>query len=159
MGFIGCILLLLVFENEQQISQIFDSGNTDNFKVWASKQEIEEEEKDSIGAIFDSGNTDNFKVWASKQEEEEEEEEEENSIEAKICNKLFDSETCEKIQVDKPVEDKELTEEEIKAEAIVNKYLEQVESEKKSIDNTIDNEAEIANGSNNTSIGSTKPFR
>jgi hypothetical protein len=153
MGFIGCILLLLVFENEQQISQIFDSGNTDNFKVWASKQEEEEKEKDSIGAIFDSGNTDNFKVWASKQEEEEEE----DSVEAKICNKLFDSETCENIEGDKP--DKELTEEEIKAEAIINRYLEPVESETKPIDNTIGNEVEIANGSNNTSFGSTKPFR
>ncbi len=124
MGFIGCILLLLVFENEQQISQIFDSGNTDNFKVWASKQE---------------------------------EEEEEDSLEAKICNKLFDSETCENIEGDKP--DKELTEEEIKAEAIINRYLEPVESDTKPIDNTIGNEVEIANGSNNTSFGSTKPFR
>ena len=154
MGFIGCILLLLVFENEQQISQIFDSGNTDNFKVWASKQE-KEEEKDSIGAIFDSGNTNVFEVLASKEEEEEED----DSLEAKICNKLFDSETCEKIEVDTPVEDKELTEEEIKAEAIINRYLEPVESETKQIDNTIDNEVETASGSNNTSIGSTKPFR
>jgi hypothetical protein len=124
MGFIGCILLLLVFENEQQISQIFDSGNTNVFEVLASKEE-----------------------------------EEEDSLEAKICNKLFDSETCEKIEVDTPVEDKELTEEEIKAEAIINRYLEPVESETIPIDNTIDNEVETASGSNNTSIGSTKPFR
>ena len=35
---------------------------------------------------------------------------------------------------DEPIEKEKLTEEEIKAEAIINKYLEPVESEKKSIE-------------------------
>lgn len=128
-GFIGCTLLFLVIENEQQVFQIFDSWNADNFKVWASTDEEEEEEKEV---------------------------EEDDKTEAKICSKLFDSETCEKMQEDKPIEKKELTEEEIKAEAIVNRYLEPIDSEKKSSDNTTDSKLERSSGSNNSSSGSTK---
>ena len=129
-GFIGCTLLFLVLENEQQVFQIFDSWNADNFKVWASTDDEEEEEEKEV--------------------------EEADKTEAKICSKLFDSETCEKMQEDKPIEKKELTEEEIKAEAIVNRYLEPIESEKKSSDNTTDSELERSSGSNNISSGSTK---
>jgi hypothetical protein len=69
-------------------------------------------------------------------EEEEGEESEEDSLEQKICNKLFESETCEKGNEIKPIErEEELTEEEIKDEAIINRYFEPVESEKKTIDN------------------------
>ena len=75
-----------------------------------------------------------FKVWAV-------EEEEEDSIDEIICNKYFVSETCEKIKEKKPVAKKELNEEEIKAEAILNKYLEPVESENKSINNSINGAA------------------
>ena len=55
------------------------------------------------------------------------------------------------MQEDKPIEKKELTEEEIKAEAIVNRYLEPIESEKQStIDKSLNSETEI--GSNNSDI-------
>ena len=84
-----------------------------------------------------------FKVWAA-------EEEEEDSIDEKICNKYFVSETCEKIKENKPVEKKELNEEEMKAEAILNKYLEPVESENKSINNSINGAAEIGSSSSIT---------
>lgn len=115
MGFLSFILLTIV-ENTQYISQIFNSFNFDNFK----------------------------EVLAGKEEEEEEEEKDEDLLEQKVCNKLFESETCEKIKEFKPIEkEEELTEEEIKAEAIINKYLEPVESEKKStIDNNILNQSE-----------------
>ena len=127
-GFLSFILLT-IFENNQQMSQIFNSFNSDNFK----------------------------EVLASTKEEEEEEEEkdEEDSVKQKICNKLFESETCEKMKEDKPVEKKELTEEEIKAEALVNRYLEPIETEQKSIDNSVDSETEIvSNNSGSSNINS-----
>ncbi len=132
-GFIGCTLLFLVIENEQQVFQIYDSWNADNFKVWASTDE---------------------------EDEEEEKEKEADKTEAKICSKLFDSETCEKIQKDKPIEKKELTEEETKAEAILNRYLEPIESEKQStIDNSLNSETEIgSNNSDNNSNSSSTIF-
>jgi hypothetical protein len=98
------LILLTIGENNQYISQIFNSFNSDYFK----------------------------EVSAGKEEEDE------DSLEQKICNKLFESETCEKVQ-----EKEELTEEEIKAAAIINRYLEPVESEKKSIDDSLNNETEI----------------
>lgn len=85
-----------------------------------------------------------FKVWAV------EEEEEQDSIDEKICNKLFVSETCEKIKEEKPVAKKEFTEEEMKAEAILNKYLEPVDSDKKSINNSINGPPEIESSSSMT---------
>jgi hypothetical protein len=108
-------MLLTILENNQHISQLFNSINSDNFKeVLASTEENEEEVKD------------------------------EESLEQKICNKLIESEKCEKMKEVKPLERKELTEEEIKAEAIINRYLEPVESEKKSsIDNSLSTETEI----------------
>ena len=63
---------------------------------------------------------------------EEEGNDEEDSLEQKICNKLLESETCEKEKEERPIEKKELTEE-IQEEAIKNKYLEPVE--KKSLQN------------------------
>jgi hypothetical protein len=106
-GFLSFILLTIV-ENNQHIYQVFiNSFNSDYFK----------------------------EVSAGK--EDEEEKSEEDSVEQKICNKLLQSETCEKMKKDEPTEKEELTEEEIKAEAIINRYLEPVESEKKSIDNNI----------------------
>ena len=63
---------------------------------------------------------------------EEEGNDEEDSLEQKICNKLLESETCEKEKEETPIEKKELTEE-IQEEAIKNKYLEPVE--KKSLQN------------------------
>jgi hypothetical protein len=87
------------------------------------------ENNQHIFQIFNSFNSNYFKeVVAGKEDEE-------DSIEQKICNKLFEPETCEKGKEDKPIEKKELTKKEIKEEAIINKYLEPVESEKKSIDN------------------------
>ena len=51
---------------------------------------------------------------------------------------------------DKPAEKKELIEEEMKAEAILNKYLEPVESENKSINNCINGAAERGSSSSIT---------
>ncbi|HSE99258.1 MAG TPA: SpaA isopeptide-forming pilin-related protein [Nitrososphaeraceae archaeon] len=88
------LILFTIFENNQHISQIFNLFNSDYFN----------------------------EVVAGK--EDEEEKSEEDSLEQKICNKLFESETCEKVKEDKPIEKEELTEEEIKEEAIINRYLE-----------------------------------
>ncbi len=99
MGFLF-LLLFIIFENNQYISQIFNSFNSDYFK----------------------------EVLAGK--EEEIEKSEEDSIEQKICNKLLESETCEKVKEDKPIEKEELAEE----EAIINRYLEP--AEKKSLQNS-----------------------
>ena len=63
----------------------------------------------------------------------EEENDEEDSLEQKICNKLLESETCEKEKEETPIEKDEFTEE-IQEEAIKNKYLEPVE--KKSLQNS-----------------------
>jgi hypothetical protein len=101
------------------------------------------ENNQQIYQLFISSDDNYFKVWAV-------EEEEEDSIDEKICNKLFVSETCEKIKEKKPVAKKELTEEEMKAEAILNKYLEPVDSDKKSINNSINGAPEIGSSSSMT---------
>jgi hypothetical protein len=93
------------------------------------------ENNQQIYQLFISRDDNYFKVWAVEEEEEE-------SIDEKICNKLFVSETCEKIKEDKPVAKKELTKEEMKAEAILNKYLEPVESKNKAINNSINDAPE-----------------
>lgn len=122
-GFLSFILLT-IFENNQHISQILNSFYSDSFKE------------------------------ALASTEEEEEKSEQDSLEQKICNKLFESETCEKVKEDKPIEkEEELTEEEIKAEALINRYLEPVEPEKQSNDNLVNGETEIGS-SNNDSSGS-----
>lgn len=102
------------------------------------------ENNQQIYQIFISSDDNYFKVWAV------EEEEEQDSIDEKICNKLFVSETCEKIKEEKPVAKKEFTEEEMKAEAILNKYLEPVDSDKKSINNSINGPPEIGSSSSMT---------
>jgi hypothetical protein len=102
------------------------------------------ENNQQIYQIFISSDDNYFKVWAV------EEEEEQDSIDEKICNKLFVSETCEKIKEEKPVAKKEFTEEEMKAEAILNKYLEPVDSDKKSINNSINGLPEIESSSSMT---------
>ncbi|HJT85856.1 MAG TPA: hypothetical protein VJ697_15340 [Nitrososphaeraceae archaeon] len=56
--------------------------------------------------------------------EQDEEEKEIDSLEQKLCNKLLDSETCGNFKEVKPIEKKELTQEEIKAEEIISRYLE-----------------------------------
>ncbi|HSF49384.1 MAG TPA: hypothetical protein VLA74_01380 [Nitrososphaeraceae archaeon] len=96
--------------------------------------------------IFTSWNVEYFKVFAD-QKEEKEKDNDENPLEQKICNKLFELETCEQMEKEKPIEKKKLTKEEIKEEAIINRYLEPVdESKKKSmIDNRLSNETEIGN--------------
>ena len=96
-------ILFTIFADNQHMSQIFNSLYSNNFKEVMAGTEKEEEEK--------------------------EERSEEDSLEQKICNKLFESEACEKMNEDKPIEKKELTEEEIKDEAIINRYLEPGESE------------------------------
>jgi hypothetical protein len=98
------------------------------------------ENNQQIYQLFISRDDNYFKVWAVEEEEEE-------SIDEKICNKLFVSETCEKIKEDKPVAKKELTKEEMKAEAILNKYLEPVESENKAINNSINDAPELGSSS------------
>ena len=101
------------------------------------------ENNQQISQLFISRDDSSFKVWAV-------EEEEDNSIDEKICNKLFVSETCEKIKEDKPIAKKELTKEEMKTEAILNKYLEPVESENKSINNSINDAPELGSSSSIT---------
>lgn len=110
-GFLS--LILLIFANNQHMSQIFTFFNSASFK----------------------------EVLAGT--EEEEEENEEDSLEQKICNKLFESEECENV--------KELTEEEIKAESIISRYLEPVKSEEKLIDNGMNNETKIDSTNRNIS--------
>jgi hypothetical protein len=122
MGFLSFILLTVL--NNQPNSQILYSFHSDYFKqVWASTEEEEEDDDD-------------------EDNDGEEKEEKEDSAELQICNKLFESEACKKIEE----ENKELTEEEIKAEAIRNRYFEpaKLEEEKKSIiDNNLNSETEI----------------
>lgn len=115
-----------------------------------------------MSQIFNPFNSDNFKeaLASTKDEDDEEEKEEkdqEDSLEQKICNKLFESKTCEKgNEEDKPVEKKELTEEEIKAEALINRYLEPIELEQKStIDNSLNSETEIGNNNSGSSINNS----
>ena len=137
MGLLPFFILLTILENNQHISQIFNfnSINSDYFKqVWAGKEE--------------------------KDEEKEEEKEEEDSAEQEICNKLFESETCEKVeQEDKPIETEKLTEEQIKEEAIINRYLEPAKSEKQSTidNNSLNSETKISssNGNGSSNISST----
>ena len=133
MGFLSFILLTIV-ENNQQTSQIYYLVKSDNFKeVLASTEEEEEED-----------------------EEEEEEESDEDSVEQKNCNKLFESETCEKMKQNIPIVKEELTEEEIKEKAIINRYLEPIETEKKpTIDNSMNTETEISNITNDNNIKSS----
>lgn len=102
------------------------------------------ENNQQIYQIFISSDNNYFKVWAVEEEEEQE------SIDEKICNKLFVSEICEKIKEEKPVAKKEFNEEEMKAEAILNKYLEPVDSDNKSINNSINGAPEIGSSSNMT---------
>jgi hypothetical protein len=92
--------------------------------------------------LFLFRNDNYFQVWAA--------DEDENSIDEIFCEKYFVSETCEKMKEDKPAEKKELIEEEMKAEAILNKYLEPVESENKSINNSINVAAERGSSSSIT---------
>jgi hypothetical protein len=111
-GFLS--LILLIFANNQHMSQIFTFFNSYSFKeVLAGTEEEEEEEND------------------------------EDSLEQKICNKLFESEECENV--------KELTEEEIKAESIISRYLEPVKSKEKLIDNGMNNETKIDSTNRNIS--------
>ena len=101
--------------------------------------------------LFTSWNVEYFKVFAD-QKKEKEKDNDKNSLEQKICNKLFELETCEQMEKEKPIEKKTLTKDEMKEEAIINRYLEPAvdESEKKSmIDNRLTNEMEI--GSSNIS--------
>ena len=118
MGFLSFILLTVL--NNDPNSQILYSFHSDYFKqVWASTEE-EEDDGDDNG----------------------EEKEEEDSTELQFCNKLFESEACKKMKE----ETKELTEEEIKAEAIRNRYFESSESEEVKtsiIDNNLNSETEI----------------
>lgn len=102
--------------------------------------------------IFTSWNVEYFKVFADQKKEKEKDNKDEDSLEQKICDKLFELETCEQMEKEKPIEKKVLTKDEIKEEAIINRYLEPVgdEIEKKSmIDNRLNNETEI--GSSNIS--------
>src|SRR5687768_8927541 len=85
-------ILFTIFANNQHMSQIFNSLYSNNFNEVMAGTEKEEEKKEKS---------------------------EEDSLEQKICNKLFESEACEKMNEDKPIEKKELTEEEIKDEAII----------------------------------------
>ena len=135
---IGFLLFLLftTVEDKQEIPQILKSSwDKEYFKeVWAGTEANENEEKDESA----------------------------EDVEQKTCNKLFDSETCERMKKDQPTEikekekeKKELTEDELKSEAIINKYLDPVGSEKPSIDNGLNSEIGLDNNivsRNNNSI-------
>ena len=104
--------------------------------------------------LFTSWNVKYFKVFAD-QKKEKEKDNDKNSLEQKICNKLFELETCEQMEKEKPIKKKVLTKDEIKEEAIINRYLEPAvdESEKKSmIDNRLTNEIEIGSSNISSSI-------
>lgn len=102
-----------------------------------------------IFKILSSWNVEYFKVFADQKKEKDKDNKDEDSLEQKICNKLFELETCGQMEKEKPIEKKTLTKDEIKEEAIINRYLEPVdESKKKSmIDNRLNNETAI--GSSN----------
>ena len=93
----------------------------------------------------------------------EKKEDKKESIEIEICNKLFDSETCEKMKIkeeeSKPVEKKPLTEEERKNEAILNKYLELVEPKQlaSSSPNNKTGIESIPNGTQNNTSPTLRP--
>jgi hypothetical protein len=114
-----------------------------------------------IFKILSSWNVEYFKVFGD-QKKEKEKDNDKNSLEQKICNKLFELETCGQMEKEKPIEKKTLTKEEIKEEAIINRYLEPVvdESKKKSmIDNRLNNETAIGSsniGSSNSVIPSNQ---
>jgi hypothetical protein len=113
-----------------------------------------------IFKILSSWNVEYFKVFAD-QKKEKEKDNDKNSLEQKICNKLFELETCEQMEKENPIEKKILTKDEIKGEAIINRYLEPVdESKKKSmIDNRLNNETAIGSsniGSSNSVVGSNQ---
>ncbi len=102
-----------------------------------------------IFKMLSSWNVEYFKVFADQKKEKEKDNKDEDSLEKKIWNKLFELETCGQMEKEKPIEKKTLTKDEIKEEAIINRYLEPVdESKKKSmIDNRLNNETAI--GSSN----------
>jgi hypothetical protein len=126
MGFLS-FTIYTILENNQNIPQIFYSFYYDNFKEVVAGTEEDKEDKDQ------------------------------ENIEQKICNKLFESDTCEQMKKDQPIEKeeneekekKELTEEQLKTEAIINKYLAPIESEKPSINNTVNNEKGLGNNIDN----------
>ena len=73
-------------------------------------------------------------------------------FEAKICEKLLDSETCKKIEEELKSKTKKLTKEEIQAEQIRSRYLEPVDPNQ----NTINN---IEQTNENTQIGNSEPIQ
>jgi hypothetical protein len=52
--------------------------------------------------IFTSWNVEYFKVFADQKKEKDNKDE--DSLEQKICNKLFELETCEQLEKEKPIE-------------------------------------------------------
>src|SRR5215204_3792978 len=73
-------------------------------------------------------------------------------FEAKICEKLLDSETCKKIEEELKSKTKKLTKEEIQAEQIRSRYLEPVDPNQ----NTINN---IEQTNENTQIDNSEPIQ
>ncbi len=105
-------IILTSYENNTPVSQIFNSADSAYFpEIFAGKDKDDDEDNDD---------------------------DKEDSAEQKICSKLLESESCNKDnddeQIEKEVKKEELTEEETQSEAIINKYLEPVESEKKLTD-------------------------
>lgn len=134
-AFISFILVITVDNNTLEKNSILKSvgGNEYLKEVFAGKEDEDDKDKDK---------------------------DKEDKKEQELCKKLFDAETCEKMKEEKSVEKKELTEEEIKTESILSRYIEPVETEKDTSNSTVDQETEIASSTadlgNNTNITTTK---
>src|SRR5215211_8590079 len=106
---------LLVFESYQSLFSTFDK-NENNYLAISTIKENDEDNNDE-----DNNDEDNN---------------DDGGFDAKLCNKLYDTEICKKIEEEiksKEIQSKEikssnkkLTKEEIQAEEITNKYLEPV---------------------------------
>ena len=115
----------------------------------------------SIYQILNSADFEYFpQIFAGKDDDNDDDNDEdtENSADQKLYCKLFESESCTKDnddnddkRIEKEVKKEELTEEETQSEAIINKYLEPIESEKKLTDNSLNAEKKIGSNVSATS--------
>ena len=135
MGILSFIVLTS-YENNKSLYQIFNSADFEYFpQIFAGKDDDNKDDND-----------------------EDNDEDTENSADEKLCSKLFESESCTKDnnnhdnkRSEKEVKKEDLTEEETQSEAIINKYLEPIEGEKKLTDNSLNTENKIGSNVSATS--------
>lgn len=135
MGILSFIILT-IYENNKSVYQIFNSNDFEYFpQIFAGKDDDNKDDND-----------------------EDNDKDTENSADQKLYCKLFESESCTKDndynddkQIEKEVKKEELTEEETQSEAIINKYLEPIESEKELTDNSLNAEKKIVSNVGATS--------